>query len=124
MIVAQVKRAAKPGTKIPKPNTDRPYKVKDWGTRRGEEALVYLIPNLRNPERPYEKGITESEWEKAYGQIMRTGTFTRRWFGSKMQACANEGGCNFTTIGGVFQLLGIAEYQRGEYVRKDSILVR
>jgi hypothetical protein len=33
-----------------------------------------------------------------------------------MTACAKEGGCNFTTIGGVFEVLGYAKYERGMYV--------
>jgi hypothetical protein len=57
---------------------------------------------------------------KAFGQIEGTGEFTRRWFKSEMRACDNVGGCNFTTIGGIFQLLGIAEYQRGKYIRKGN----
>ena len=104
---------------IPKPNTES-YKIKGWGRRRNEPALVYLIPNHSNPAYPYEKGITETEFEKAYNQLHKTGEFTRPWFNQALAECAKEGGCSFTTIGGIFCLLGEASYsERGVYKRKS-----
>ena len=32
-----------------------------------------------------------------------------------MTPCAKEGYCNFTTIGGLFELLGHATYEQGRY---------
>jgi len=32
------------------------------------------------------------------------------WFDQYLSKCAAEGGCNFTTIGGIFILLGEAYY--------------
>jgi hypothetical protein len=38
------------------------------------------------------------------------------WFDHSMTVCAKEGGCNFTTMGGIFVLLGYAKYSdRGVY---------
>lgn len=103
------------GTIIPKPEARAEFRVKGWGKRRGEPALVYFIPNRNDPRKPYQKGINLSEWEQAYRQLTLKGEFTREWFNSQMPKCAEEGDCNFTTIGGVFSLLGIAEYSRASY---------
>ena len=94
---------------IPKPKA-MPYRVKGWGRRRGEPALVYFIPNRKDPKRPYEKGISESEFVSVHNRINEAGEFRRDWFENNLQACAGEGPCNFTTIGGVFERLGKAAY--------------
>ena len=110
-----IKTTVLPGTVIPKPAARGDYIVKCWGKRRGESALIYKIPNHKNPMQPYEKGITESEWKKAFNQLRTAGYFSRTWFNSAMPACAKEGDCNFTTIGGIFVILSLAKHKRGEY---------
>ena len=115
MIEEEIRRMVPPGTIIPKPDAKADFKVKGWGRRRGENALIYFVPNHKNPRDPYERGITESEWEQAYQQIKRNGKFSRTWFEQNMEACNKEGGCNFTTIGGIFKLLGLAYYERSVY---------
>ena len=118
-IVDLIERTVTPGTVIPKPEARANSVAKRWGRRRGERALVYTIPNHRDERRPSEKGITESEWVQAYGHLTATGQLTRKWFEREMPECNREGGCNFTTIGGIFELLGIATYaQRGTYMKK------
>ena len=115
-IVDRIRAEIVPDTRIPKPETDNPFRVKGWGMRRGEPALIYYIPNYGNPSKPHEKGITVSEWKQAYDQLMKTGELEHSWFRSSMRACHMEGSCNFTTIGGIFQLLGVAERSgRGIY---------
>lgn len=107
------------GTIIPKPEATAEFRIKGWGIRRGEPALIYLIPNHKSPGKPLEKGITVSEFERAHAEITATGQLTRAWFNSVLDRCANEGGCNFTTIGGIFELLGLARYVgRGSYVSR------
>jgi hypothetical protein len=118
MIITRILTEAPPGTVIPKPDARRPFYVKGRGTRRGEPALIYTIPNHRDPRHPYEKGVTANEFEAAYGELLATGELTHRWFNEHLSACAAEGPCNFTTIGGLFQRLGLAEYvPRGVYRR-------
>lgn len=118
MIADRIRINIKPNTVIPKPEAEGDFTVKGWGKRRNQAALVYRIPNHNEPSRPYEKGVTELEFEAAYNQIMKSGALTREWFNAKLPACAKEGGCNFTTIGGVFELLGIVRYSaRGTYAR-------
>ena len=96
-----------PGTVIPTSN----FTIKGWGKRRKLPALVYFIPNHSNSEKPTEKGNT-LEWELAYRRLLDTGEFTRKWFYANLPRCADECPCNFTTIGGIFSLLGLAKYER------------
>jgi hypothetical protein len=70
-----------------------------------------LIPNHSDSQQPHQKGITAGEWEQAYRRLLTTGEFTREWFDTNMHRCSNEGSCNFTTIGGIFSLLGLAAYE-------------
>jgi hypothetical protein len=83
--------------------------------RRGERALFYTIPNHKTPTKPYQKGITTKEWLCAFERLTEFGDFSRSWFEQSMSACAKEGGCNFTTIGGAFELLGYARHEHGVY---------
>lgn len=116
MLIQRV-RALHTGTVIPKPEATADFRIKGWGRRRGEAALIYRIPNHRSPEKRLEKGITVTEFERAYAELESSGQFTRSWFNSNLHAAAKEGGCNYTTIGGVFSLIGVAKYgARGEYI--------
>ena len=118
MIVDRIRKSIFPGMIIPKPEANADFIVKAWGNRRGEHALTYYIPNHRNPQKPYVKGITESEFEKAFVELENSGEFTRVWFNKNLPICAKEGGCNYTTIGGILELLREAIYSsRGVYKR-------
>lgn len=107
-LIDLIERRIRPGTVIPKPKARGDFIVKGWGRRRGERALIYYVPNHKNPSRPGQKGITVSEWQKASDQLFRNGEFTGKWFREYLPGCHDEGTCNFTTIGGIFELLGIA----------------
>lgn len=115
MIVELIRARARPGVVIPKPEAKEDFIVKGWGKRRGEEALIYYIPNHENRDRPNQKGVNISEWEKAYSRVMSGEDFSRQRFEKNMTACFDEGDCNFTTIGGIFQLLDLVDYERGVY---------
>lgn len=108
------------GTIIPKPESENDFTIKGLGMRRNEEALIYRIPT-NDPDkypRGHEKGITFTEFHKAYTVLQETSNFTSKWFDTELSECAKEGGCNFTTIGGIFELLGIAQYSDfGRYTR-------
>ena len=118
MIVGRIKQQAVPGLEIPKPEAREKFLVKGWGQRRGEEALIYFVPNRKNPSKPYQKGITISDFETAYGELTKSGELTRKWFNDRLPECAKEGSCNFTTIGGIFEVLEEARYvERGTYRR-------
>jgi hypothetical protein len=118
LIVEKIRDSVPSGTVIPKPNSKAEFFVKSWGRRRGEQALVYAIPNHKDPERPHEKGITQTEFERAYVELQRAGALTRTWFNKNLPKCAEEGSCNYTTVGGIFELLGEAKYLgKGIYAR-------
>ena len=113
-IVAAIKEFVKPGTPIPKPESDTSV-VKGWGRRRGEPALIYTMQGGS------EKGITECEWVRAFEQLQRAGELTRPWFKDALAECNTEGSCNFTTIGGVLVLLEVATYcNNGRYERRTT----
>lgn len=116
-ILAEIETKLVTGMKIPKPKSQADFVVTGWGVRRNERALIYAIPNHKTPTKPYRKGIMESEWIQAFEQLIKAGDFSRKWFKDSMPACAKEGSCNFTTIGGVFEVLGYAAYARGNYRR-------
>jgi len=50
-IAERIRQPVLPRTLIPKPEAKDDVVVTDWGNRRGEDALMYLIPN-RSPELP------------------------------------------------------------------------
>lgn len=118
LVYDQIRKKIQPGMEIPKPEAKGKFLVKGWGKRGGEGALIYRIPNHSNPHKPYEKGITLSEFDIAFGHLDECGCFTRKWFSENMLRCSKEGGCNFTTIGGIFVLLGIVRYDRRGVYRK------
>ena len=116
MIINRVREKIISGMVIPKPDAKADFIIKGWGKRRSSIALIYLIPNHNKPENPYQKGITEQEFEDAYTNLIVSGEFTREWFNKNLIKCSKEGSCNFTTIGGIFELLGVAKYSdRGIY---------
>ena len=110
MIIHQIQRNIFPGAVIPKPRSNKSYIVKGWGTSRGESALVYLTPKKPGSKKQASKRIRVSDFRKAHSVLISTGEFTREWFNKNLPDCAKDGGCNFTTIGGIFVLLRIAEY--------------
>ena len=61
MIVELIKAKVQPGAVIPKPDAELDFIVKGWGKRRGEEALIYFVPNHRNHGRRNQKGINVLE---------------------------------------------------------------
>jgi len=80
MIIDRVFKAAPPGTVIPKPAARRAFLVRRLGKRRDERAPIYTIPNHSDPKRPYEKGITATEFEAAYRRLMSFGELTHQCF--------------------------------------------
>ena len=121
MIIHLIRAVAPPGTIIPKPEKGE-FRIKGDGMRRGQDAIIYLVPNHINPKKPTPKGINASEFEAAYKQLIQTESLTCRWFKRYLPKCYKEGHCNFTTTGGLFELLGIAKYQgKGVYIKIGSI---
>jgi hypothetical protein len=83
------------------------YKVKGVGKSRGEEALVYLVPNRRGGK-PSEKRVRKSEWEAAYQHLLNGGHITRDWFQQNISDADKDGPCGFRFTGEVLVLIGAA----------------
>lgn len=119
-ILQEVKKIALPGLKIPKPISDANYQVIKWVCKNGENIMYYSIPNKINASKPYTKSIKESDFKKAYFQLSKVGLLNRIWFNKELQhdSCCHP--CNFTTIGGIFELLEITTYDTKlkAYVKK------
>ena len=116
MIFNEIQRKIKKGDIIPKPEAKEYFCViRIDGKRRGLPALIYQVPNSKS-DKKIEKGVNQEEFEAAYLQLKEVGCFTRDWFDSNLVKAKVEGACNFTTIDGIFELLGIAYYaERGCY---------
>ena len=120
MIIDQIFQVAPPGTFIPKPIATGAFRVKGRGKRRGEDALVYFIPNHSDSRKPHQKGVTASEFERAHARLVAVGELTKEWFKKHLSKCDAEGSCNFTTVGGLFVLMGDAVFSRPGTYRKAS----
>lgn len=108
-------RSIAPGTVIPKPSADLPFVVEGRGIRRGSSALIYKVPSRRGGP-GWSKGITDDEFSAAYQEFQASGKFTRAWAKTHLAPCLREGSCNFTSLGGILELLGLAHYSsRGIY---------
>ena len=99
---------------IPKPITKTHY-IKGLGSRRGEDAIIYTIASKYNSHNKYEKGITKTELNTAFKFLYKKKYFNRQIFIGLLPSCNKEGGCNFTTIGGLFVMLNVAKYEWGSY---------
>ena len=77
MIAELIRLNIESGIATPKPEAKGLFIVKGWGTRRSHPALIYRIPNHTDPSRPYEKGVTEQDFQSSYNELMRSGFFTR-----------------------------------------------
>ncbi len=79
---------------------------------------MYSIPTRSSGRKPSTKRIKISDFQAGYDVLVKTGEFTYSWFKDNLPDCAKDGSCNFTTIGGIFELLGEAQYaDRGVYLR-------
>lgn len=93
------------------PNTNFSYYRS--GIRRGQEALLYHIPNNKGGNK-YLKGVNIDEFYDAFLQLNLSNQLNSKWFKNNLPACQSEGGCNFKFIGGCFIKVGlIKNYRRG-----------
>lgn len=102
--------------KIPKPLSSATYLLVRMGESRGERAVVYQLPVRPGSKRASTKRIPFSAIETSARQLLAAGLLTRRWFASRFPKLEADGTCNFTTVGGILELLGYARYAgQGEY---------
>lgn len=120
MDVLELIKGLPAGTVIPKPFALGEFVIKGWGKRRGSDALIYYIPNRSVGGAPYQKGIAVDEWVRAIEVLTVEGQLSAQWAKVNLSGCLKEGYCNFTTIGGIFQLLGFAVYAGSGVYRLTS----
>ena len=109
-MLSKIKQTVLPGVAIPKPVSKEVYLVVGWGRSRGEEALVYELPPKPNTKKASRKRLPASVFDAADKEFQQNGQITRTWFQTNFPAVDADGDCNFTTLGGVFELLGRAVY--------------
>ena len=121
-ILNRIKKVAVAGTVIPKPMSSQGYVVVGWGISRGEEALVYRIPTKTGAGKASTKRVPSSVFEAADAVLAATGEITHSWFATAFPQVHADGACNFTTLGGVFELLGEVVYaEPGRYRRPAAL---
>jgi hypothetical protein len=97
-----------PEMPIPKPDKSKPYVVVGLGTKNGKPALEYMIPPKCPDAKPNKKKILRDEWEHACEHIERDGVYTRQTWAERFPTQASSCPCNFTTIGGLLEVAGLA----------------
>ena len=97
------------------------YTIKGPGKRHGGEAIVYLVPNRKDPDKPSHKGFAASELRRAYQRLLSSGEFSRAWFESEMKECAKGAPCNFLAIGAAFVGLKVANKERGMFTLRAPL---
>src|ERR1017187_2252716 len=96
------------GTSIPKVESTKNYQIKAWYYKDGEEQFSYTVAN---------KAFPVSWICGCFEELRKTGELRTAWFRESFYDGEDLGGCNFTTIGGLFILIGIAKRARkGLYV--------
>lgn len=100
-IIELVKERIVPGTTIPRPKS-KDLIVKKWTDSNGG-GITYSTLS-------YRKTVTIYELVAAYEQLMSIeGQITRQWF-EKSVTHSKSRPCNFTALGGIFVVLGLAKY--------------
>lgn len=103
--------------RVPKPKSSEVYTLKRIGISRGKKAVVYEIPKKIKSKQFSEKRIPLDVFEAAVHQIKTKGILSKTWFKQTYPDIDADGSCNFTTLGGVLELLKIVIYkQPGYYV--------
>jgi hypothetical protein len=117
-ICDQVRNILKEGIIIPKPRSKEAYRSLGWKSSRGEEAFIYALPKRPKSKRASTKRIPSSVFKEACRILIEDGAITKAWFTEAFPKLNADGSCNFTTLGGVFQILGFAKWAKpGSYKR-------
>lgn len=96
-----VLKLCKSKTPIPKPKGETILSMSD---AIGQTQFQYMFGQERK------KSVTFATLFRCYKKLTADGEFTRRWFSTEFKAEHASSPCNFTTIGGIFVKMKIAEY--------------
>ena len=114
MIFDSIQKQIKIGDSIPKPDTKKTKVIEIKPNRNGELSLYYSIGKQGNS-----KFVTKSDFENAFDVLNTKHEFTRKWFNEHLDKKKSKP-CNFTTIGGVFELLGKAKFIGNGIYKKSN----
>ena len=84
-------------------------------------VILYIHEDNENNFLKYSTGnsgkiVSKAEFREAYQRLLDNHNFTKLWYIDNFPIKAKNSGCNYTTIGGIFILLGIANHIRnGRY---------
>lgn len=110
MLITELKNAIVVDLKFAKPN------VMSTIVKVDSDGFYYSIGQNGNS-----KKVTYDVFNQCYLQLQTNGSFTREWFNEKFPVIANTASCSFTTIGGLFQHFGLANYQKSTYLSTKEV---
>lgn len=96
-----VLKLCKNRTPVPKPKGQTILMMSD---KIGQERFQYTLGTGRK------KSISFATLFRCYERLMTDEKLTRLWFATEFEAEHASSPCNFTTIGGIFVKMEIAEY--------------
>lgn len=96
-----VLKLCKNRTPVPKPKGKTVLTMND---KIGQDRFQYTFGT------GHKKSIPFATLFGCYEKLTTDEKFTRQWFGTEFKAEHSSSPCNFTTIGGIFVKMGIAEY--------------
>lgn len=96
-----VLKLCKNKTPVPKPNGETILTMSD---KIGQDRFQYTLGEDRK------KSIPFATLFGCYEKLTTDGELKRQWFATEFKAEHSSSPCNFTTIGGIFVKMGIAEY--------------
>jgi hypothetical protein len=109
MLIDRILAKIAVGTKIPKPRSTGEFVFKGECEVDGERGIRYSIPSKTKSASAQTKRLSASQLESAYRELRTSGEISKSWWTENVASSSSEGGCNFTTFGGLLILLKEAE---------------
>ncbi|MCM3721185.1 hypothetical protein [Solibacillus isronensis] len=78
-----------------------------------DKRIIYSIGNKGNS-----KNITIEALENAFNEILTNGELSRTWFNKSYPSLAKTSPCNFTSLGGILEHIGLVEYIQKKYIKR------
>lgn len=104
----ELKQAIEPGLTFEKPN------VQSSIIKIDDDGFYYSIGQNGNS-----KKVTFDVFEQCYNRLQEKEELSRAWFNATFPVIAKSASCNFTTIGGLLQHFGLANYHKSIYIKKE-----
>ena len=69
--------------------------------RKKNKAIIYSIPNRKNPRTPNFKGFQSKEADEAWAQLIKRKKISRKWFERYLPELVSEGPCYWSAFYGI-----------------------